>query len=534
MFKQLAARLLSSVAQPVIRAFDLGRSGRRLAAIPNVTIALNALIRTYGRSVVARSRYLCINNPYATSAKETFVSSLVGSGIKPSTLGETAEVKKAVQELWLDWTARADADSILDFYGLQGTAACELFETGECFAVLLNQNITGLDGEQLPPLQVRLFPSEQCPVDYNVTYGQNRVEMGIEFDQANNRVAYWFCKQQPGDYGRLDFREYGMMRIPADQVVHMFRPIRAGQIRGVPHTLSALVKLAMLDLYDDAELERKRVAALFAAFVTRDAVNPNDTDHPLGAAAPARGPFGGAMGTLVSERESHPESFELQAGAIIDLEPGEDVTFSAPGDVGQQYEAFMYRQLMAVAAGFNVPYMSMTGDLRQANYGSIRAGLVEFRRRTTMLQNQVMNQQFNRPIWMAFMRLSALRGILPYDAAEYVKNQRLHDRVKWIPPFWDWVDPLKDQQAEKLAVDNGFKSRGDTIESAGNDPEETDQRILDDQEREENLGLKLNRFNTGTAAQAEVLDEQGNPVDPNATPPASDPTKPAPKEPSNG
>jgi capsid protein len=63
--------------------------------------------------------------------------------------------------------------------------------------------------------------------------------------------------------------------------------------------------------------------------------------------------------------------------------------------------------------------------------------------------------------------------------------------AKWIPPRWDWIDPLKDLQAEKLAVDAGFKARSDVIEAQGYDAEETDARISADRDREEALGLSF-------------------------------------------
>ena len=65
------------------------------------------------------------------------------------------------------------------------------------------------------------------------------------------------------------------------------------------------------------------------------------------------------------------------------------------------------------------------------------------------------------------------------------------DKVKWIVPKWDWVDPLKERQAEKLGVECGFKSRSDVVEAEGYDPEEMDQRIANDKEREERLGLSF-------------------------------------------
>lgn len=463
-----------------VTGFDIGRSGRRLAAIPTVQHAINTLIKQYGRRAVARSRYLCQNNPYATSAKETFVSAMAGSGIKPSTLDETAEDKKEIQQLWYDWLDYADADGVLDHYGQQALVAAELFEAGEVFAVF--EDAPELLDEGLPPFRIRILQSEMLPFEYSspkIGEAGNRVEMGIEFDSRGRRVAYHFLRHLPGDDLSAQ-RGYGTDRYPAENVLHIFRPVRAGQIRGIPHTLAGMVTLAMLDLYDDAELERKRTAALFAGFVTKNADEDEEGDgeHPLGALKPNNG---------YTERDS----FGLEPGALVDLDEGEDVTFSEPADVGGNYEAFQYRSLLKAAAGFGVPYASFTGDLRQANYGSIRAGLVEFRRRVEASQNAQMVFQFGRPIWNKFLDLAAFHGLAPWSAAEYRRNKRTHRRVKWLAPRWDWVDPLKDLQAEKLAVDNGFKARSDTVEESGYDPEETDARIAADKEREADLGLSF-------------------------------------------
>ncbi|WP_407168605.1 phage portal protein [Bradyrhizobium sp. ORS 111] len=48
--------------------------------------------------------------------------------------------------------------------------------------------------------------------------------------------------------------------MPANQVLHIFRPTRLGQVRDVSLVTPALVKLYFLDQYDDAELDRKKLA----------------------------------------------------------------------------------------------------------------------------------------------------------------------------------------------------------------------------------------------------------------------------------
>lgn len=455
-----------------IVAFDAGRNGRRLRALPTSTVAINTQIRSYGRTVLARSRYLAANNPYAAAAKECFVSALVGSGIKPSSLVTDAALKKAIQEGWLDWTDEADADGLTDLYGMQGIVAAEMFEAGECFVRLRARRPE--DGFSVP-LQLQILPAEMLPLDDNrVLDGSKRVEMGIEFDGIGRRTAYHFLRQHPGS--DQNFGKYAGEKtiVPADEILHLFRPIRAGQIRGIPHTLSGIIVAAIMDCYDDAELERKRTAALFAVFITRPA--NEEGDNPLQA------------GIDASEVSN---GIALEPGVTVELDEGQDVKFAEPADVGGSYEAFQYRNLLRMAAGFGVPYAAMTGDLRQTSYGSIRAGLVEFRRRVEAMQHHVMVFQFCRPVWKRWMNEAVLSLDLPLSLADFAKNPRLYLRVKWITPKWEWIDPLKDRMAELLGVKAGFKARSDVVEAEGYDPEETDARIAADRAREEALDLKF-------------------------------------------
>lgn len=502
------------------KAFDVGRTGRRLAAIPSAQTAINDLIKRFGNQAVARSRYLIQNNPYATQASETFVSALVGTGIKPSKLGVTPEQKQSFAELWADSVPYMDADGVLDFYGLQGLIGAELFAAGEVFAVT---DAPAVKVAGVVPLAVRLYQSEMLPFWHSVPLpGGAYIDMGIEFDSDHHRVAYHFLTRAPGDFTTPPKSGVGgnwTIRVPAEQVMHIFKPTRVGQIRGIPFTLSGMVTLAMMDLYDDAELERKRTAALFAGFITQNDPEDDGSESPVGA-----------LGSLVSHDQKNGRPYaqtvaSLEPGVLVPLGPGEDVTFSEPADLGGSYEAFQYRMLLRAAAGFGVPYYAMTGDLRSVNYSSIRAGLLEFRRRVTSTQNAVIIQLFARPFINKWVAMATELGLAPWKLSEYRKNVVLYIRMKWLAPKWEWVDPLKDLQAEKLAVDNGFKARTDTIEEGGDDPEETDKRIKEDQDREDALGLRLARFPSGPAA---ALEAAADPVNPDApsTDPAADPAEP--------
>jgi lambda family phage portal protein len=326
---------------------------------------INALVASGGPRLLARSRELVVTNGYAANACEAFAANLVGDGIKPSSLIGDADLRDRVQRLWLAWTDEADADGLTDFYGLQAMVAREMFVAGECFVRLRPRRAE--DG-LLVPLQLQLLQSEMLPFEKTETAANgNRVRCGIEFDAIGRRVAYHFRRRHPGDSTDQGAVIPETVRVPAADVLHIYRPIDAGQIRGLPHIAPAMVRLFLLDQYDDAELDRKKTAAMFAGFITKTA-----PEEPM-------------MGEAEADLDGAAIA-SLEPGTMQVLLPGEDVTFSSPADVGSSYEAFQYRTLLSVAASLGLPYHLVTGDVRQANYSSLRAELVEFRRRIGQLQ----------------------------------------------------------------------------------------------------------------------------------------------------
>jgi len=437
-------------------------SRRRLRGWQPPLENINSLVASGGPRLLARSRELVLTNGYAANACESYAANLVGDGIKPSSLIEDSDLRDTVQRLWLAWTDQADADGLTDFYGLQAMIAREMFVAGECFVRIRPRRTE--DGLRVP-MQLQLLQSEMLPFEKIETAPNgNLIRCGIEFDLIGRRVAYHFRRRHPGD--STDRRDVipDTTRVPAEDVLHIYRPIDAGQIRGLPHVAPAMVRLFLLDQYDDAELDRKKTAAMFAGFITKNAPEEalmgevEDTGEGIGIAS-------------------------LEPGTLQVLLPGEDIKFSSPADVGGGYEAFQYRTLLAISASLGLPYHLVTGDVRQANYSSLRAELVEFRRRIGQLQHGVMAHQFCRPIWQRWLETAALSGAL--DLPDMAKAKPVH----WIPPRWDWVDPLKDIQAQLLGIEAGLMSRRKAVEATGYDIEEIDRENAADAERAAALGL---------------------------------------------
>lgn len=417
----------------------------------------------------AKSRDLVRRNAWAAAGVDAFVANAIGTGIKPQSMVQDAAQREAIQRLWWQWAEEADAAGLTDFYGLQALACRAMIEGGEAIVRLRWRRPE--DG--LPvALQIQVLEAEHLPLTLNRDLPNgNVIRAGIEFDRIGRRVAYHLYRSHPGDGGLAPMSGAGGMetvRVPAYEVIHLFRPLRPGQIRGEPWLARALVKLHELDQYDDAELVRKKTAAMFAGFITR--IAPDDNLVGEGVAD--------ANGVALAG---------LEPGTLQILEPGEDIKFSSPADVGNSYAEFMRQQFRAVAAAMGITYEMLTGDLTQVNYSSIRAGLLEFRRRCEAIQHGVIVHQLCRPIWRAWMDQAVLEGALTLPG--YSLRRRDYQSVKWIPQGWQWVDPQKEFNALKLAIRAGLMSRSEAISAYGYDAEDVDREIAADNARADALGL---------------------------------------------
>jgi lambda family phage portal protein len=449
----------------MIGGFEAAQGSRRLKGFQPSRAHVNTLIAAAGSDITARARYLVRNNGYALNAAESWTGNAVGTGIKPSSLIADKDLKALVQQLWLAWTDESDAEGLTDFYGQQRRAAREVFIAGEVFFRLRPRRPE--DGLTVP-LQLQMLPSEMLPLTRTeVLPNGNVIRQGIEFDRIGRRAAYWFLRRHPGDL--TDPGMVGeMVRVPAAEIIHVIDPVESGQLRGVSRLAPAIVKLFLLDQYDDAELERKKIAAMYAMFV----ISPAPTD---------------IIDVTPADDGSGDRIVEVQPGQVVPLEPGEQIQTSAPADVGGSYEPFEYRTLLQISAATGIPYAYLSNDMLKANYSNSRMALLEFRRRVEAWQHSVMVHQMCRKVWQRWLDVAVLSGAL--DIPGYERNRASFIACSWLPPKWDWVDPLKDAKAEIEQIGAGLKSRTQALAERGFDAEQVDAEIAADREREQRLGL---------------------------------------------
>lgn len=387
-----------------------------------------------------RSRHAMRNNPYAVAASDTYVTNLIGNGI-------VAKWPHAdLQAAWNRWIFQCDADGLDSFYGLQMLAARTQYESGEA---LTRQRIRQRSDGLFIPLQLQMIESDHLDENFTARAGSDAagpVVMGIEFDAIGRRKFYHMWRDHPGE-STANFLNNVRRPVPADEVVHMYRRLRPGQVRGIPELTPILVRLYEIDEMQDATLVKQKTAQLFGWIVKRLNQNSDDDENNTITGNSEEGPSGEQIERIVP-------------GGVHYLDDGESVEFSNPSGVGNNYGPWLKTELRASAKAAGATYEQFTGDLEGLNYSSIRAGLLEFRRRIEQLQLHLFVHRWCRPISRWFADVAVMSGAVKIP--DYWANPDLY-LPAWKPPKWDWVDPLKDIMADLLEVRAGFNTRENKI-----------------------------------------------------------------------
>lgn len=450
--------------------YEAGAMTRRTATWRAPSSSPNTSMLMSLGTIRDRSRQAIRNDGFAKGAIDELVSNLIGTGIQPLSKADDATFRSQVQALWLRWTDESDADGQLDWYGQQTQAARAWLEAGEVFIRLRDRLPT--DGLSVP-LQLQVIEPELCPHSlFTTTPGGNKVRAGKEFDAIGRVVAYWFYPSRTNDADEID---YGTLkRIPADKIQHVYDPLRAGQLRGLPVLTQTLVRLHHLDKFDDATLLGQELKNLFVGFV--------------------RSPMSDAGGAGINPLTGLPVDgtdrpfATLEPGIFQELAPGEEVEWSNPPQVPQTYPDFMRQQLMAAGTACGVPYELWTGDMRGVNDRVMRVVLQKFRRRIQSLQHQIIAFKLCRPIWNAWLDRAYISGALPMVG--YGKNPEPWQRAKWMPQGWPYLNPVQDIQSLKEGIRAGLTSRSSVVSEQGEDAEVIDAEQIADNTRADEGGLR--------------------------------------------
>lgn len=420
-----------------------------------------------------RSRDLTRNFSYMKGAYEVVASNIIGPGINVMPKHDDCAVCDKLRQLWDDWCEECDIEGVNSLDQILCLLNHERWEAGEGFLRFVYTDTFPI------PLKLQVLSADQCKIDENhINADGSQTIGGVTIDKNGTVIRYTFYKANP-DESIVPLNTYETEELDASEICHYFKQIWPGQRRGIPEVFSSIVKARDMLEYDEAELAKKKMAAMMAAFVTTpspEGVLNTDPDDPD-----------------VDEGEA---MARITTGTITTLAPGEDIKFNPPSESGSSYEPFMLQNLRALARSVGLTYEEFSNDMSKANFSSIRAGLNITQRQHRQEQKLIIHQVLRR-IWEEFVKSAILSGAAEIDPEEYVKDPKHFTRARFQAPGWPYVNPQQEIAAQKDKVRCGFASRAQIVAENGFDVADIDNQIAADAERASELGLVYDTDPTG-------------------------------------
>jgi lambda family phage portal protein len=415
-------------------------------------MTVNELIRRDLRTLRSRSRNAGENDPYARRFLNLLRSNVVGpEGVLfqsriPGPNGTLDRpLNQAMEKAWKKWIRAENCD----IAGKVGFAEfCRQFiatvaEDGECIVRLIEGREAGPFGFAL-----QFIDAERIEITLDREAGpvQNAIRMGVEIDTWSRPVAYWFSSRE-GEYYYLGKR---YDRIDAREIIHAYLPFRSGAWRGLPWTAASLVRLNMLDGFEDASLVNARVGASKMGFFLTE-----DGQAPLMGVEQSNGSV---------EISAEPGEFETLPGNVRDFRE-----FN-PAYPQAEFPSFVKQILRGVSAGLGVSYHTLSGDLEAVNFTSGRMGTQEDREIWKALQNWLINDALLTRIFARWMRNALLNRMV---AGARLENEAIYlDSASWQPRRWPHIQPREESASRELALQMRLASRSRFIRDDGLDPDE--------------------------------------------------------------
>ena len=419
-----------------IRSFDAAGSGKRTKSWTPVGGDSNSVLEGGLPVLRARSRDLVRNSPWASRAVNILTSDIVGKGIIPEAKAKAKSktATKKAEELFIAWGDEVTCDSAgrVDFYGLQQLVARTVIESGSC---LIRRRRRKAEDDLPVPMQLQVLEPDHLDTTLTKSVPGGQIVQGVEFDRLGRRRAYWLFPEHPGS-NIYYLSSMQSKRVPAEDIIHVYRLERAGQVDGIPWGASCIVRIKDLDSYEHAQLIRQKIAACYTAFI-RDMEAPEE---------------------LTDSQVDMVEKFE--PGMIEELPPGKDIIFADP-PAAEGYGEFTKGQLRAIAVGFGLTYEALSGDYSQVNFSSARMARLNYHNSLDQWQDLMMIPHLCKTVWRWFNEAAVISGKLnePVPAV-------------WTVPKRAMIDPLKETQATALQIRNGTKTLSEAIRQTGRDPAE--------------------------------------------------------------
>lgn len=462
------------------RKYAGAKQSAQTGILPQVAQTQNTETRESWQPLVARTAQLVRDYPIFTSAINNYEAFVIGGGLRyqAAVTGEDGKPDDKINRL-IESSFNTYAESKffdygerLTFYDAQGLAVRQQMETGDfLFRKVMR---SGRINKRKMPSRLSWSAIDAVTLVDGTPSGDNHMIAGVEVNTMSGAARKYHVSQSPDEFftGASDVIAYD-----ARSIIHGFKTLRPGQVRGVTPFASAILLAYHMQDYMHAEITAQKANAKFLAFVT---------------AVPGKR---GSMNNVTNKTEFLNKFTDaLEYASMQFLEQGETVTMNNTTRSTQGLQDFSGMIQRWTAAAVTLPVEVLSQDYRDLNYTTLRAARNDFKQNLKPVWRRFI-AQFCRPVFDEWLRVEFASGNI--DLPGYAKDPQRYHRGFFIPEGIEQVDPVKETAAMALNVRNGFMSPQEAIMARGKDPD----RVLEELElwknKLEEKGLEFIWYNSG-------------------------------------
>jgi len=401
----------------------------------------------------ARSRDQVRNNPIANGTVGQTTTNVIGTGLSLSPAID-AQFLGLTQDQADDWAANTKREWLLfanskncditrqqNFFQLQDLVFRSRAESGDVAVITPMKDRGSVYSLCLQVVEADRMSNE------NRKQNTDKLIDGVELDEDGAAIAYHFSSHHPGDLRKTNMN---WQRVPAygengrRNVLHLFKKLRPGQVRGVPDFAPIIEQLKQLGRYTDAELQAAVVSGMFAMFIRMDHNAFGDLFNDDGKK------------TYVENASKWDGNLD-SGGRVVNLLPGEEPIAPNVGRPNSEFDPFVQSILRQIGMSLEIPYEVLIMHF-QSSYSAARAALLAAWK-TYRRWRDWMATDFCQPVYELFMDEAVAKGRI--KAPGYFSDPLT--RAAWCAAVWTGdgpgsIDPSKEVKAAKERVDMGIST----------------------------------------------------------------------------
>ena len=382
-----------------------------------------------------RCRYEMRNNCYASGIADTLSDDLVGTGPAPQIDSGDVDFDRELEDKFAAWCEDCDIagqESLAEM--LWQICGIEQCQSGEAFLIMQSapniENKWPAINKKQVSLRLQAVEADRIATPGDL-FGQamvnDKIRDGIEVDEYGKPLYYYVLKKHPGSNyatgGIGGGGEYD--KVPANYVIHLYRPKRAGQTRGVPLFTPALGIFAQLRRFTLATLDAAEQAANMSGVMESEMDGDAEDVTTAG------------------------DEVEIPRNTLLGLPSGTKMSQLKAEHPTGTYKEFKHELLNEAARCISMPFNVAAANSSKYNYASGRLDKQSYYKSIKTARGWIVRRVLNRLFSAWYSESLLVPGFFKHTARGGGQI-----RLTWFWPGFEHVDPVKEAKAQETRLKN--------------------------------------------------------------------------------